>query len=196
MTPDAVVGPVPEGRDAADYDRERRRVLWSLPVGLYVLGTRAGGRRNLMTVSWVTQVAQEPKLVGVGVETGAYSHELVLEGGVFALSLLPRAERALVRKFVKPVPADDIVVDADGRGTMRGVAVHAATTGAPVLEVAVGFLDCALRHHLPLGSHSFFVGEVVDAAMVGTAGGAPADGEQHRGDGVLRMEDTRMSYGG
>ena len=120
---DDVVGPVPAGREAGEYDRLRRRVLWSLPTGLYVLGSRAGERRNLMTVSWVTQVAQVPKLVGVGVESAARTHELLVDGGVFALNLLARRDRALVRHFVKPV--HDIEIDQEtGAGTMNGVAVR------------------------------------------------------------------------
>src|SRR5580658_3020183 len=100
---DDVVGPIPVGQEASDYDRLRRRVLWSLPTGLYLLGSRAGDRRNLMTVSWVTQVAQVPKLVGVGVESAARTHQLLVDGGVFALNFLARRDRALVRHFVKPV---------------------------------------------------------------------------------------------
>jgi flavin reductase (DIM6/NTAB) family NADH-FMN oxidoreductase RutF len=187
-----VVGPVPEGRDAQSYDRLRRRVLWSLPLGLYVLGSRCGDRHNLMTVSWVTQVAHAPKLLGVGVETAARTHELLVDGGVFAVSLLTRRDSAVVRRFVKPV--QDVAVDPDtGLGTMNGTPVHAASTGAPILSVATAWLDCEIRHVLPLGSHSWFVGEVVDA---GTAdpGGVPGDAAD--GGGILRMEDTRMNYGG
>jgi len=182
----AVVGPVPEGRDAEAYDRLRRKVLWALPSGLYLLGTRAGSRRNLMTISWVTQVALEPKLVGVGVERAAVTHQLLVEGGVFALSLLPRTERALVRPFAKPVT--DVVVDEEtGVGTMNDVAVRGASTGAPIVDAATAWLDCEVRHTLALGSHSWFVGEVVDAGSgdLGAEGG-----------GILRMEDTRMNYGG
>jgi len=186
----AVVGPVPGGRDPGTYDRSRRRVLWSMPSGLYVVGTRAGERRNLMTISWATQVAFEPKLVGIGVELGAVTHELLVEGRVFALSVLPRAERALVRRFAKPVT--DAAVDADsGRGTMHGQPVHVASTGAPVLDAALSFLDCEVRHVLALGSHSWFVGEVVDCGERDVPDGA-ADEEV----AVLRMEDTRMNYGG
>jgi flavin reductase (DIM6/NTAB) family NADH-FMN oxidoreductase RutF len=188
-----IVGPVPDGRDPDAYDRLRRRVLWSLPTGLYVLGSRAGNGRNLMTVSWVSQVALEPKLIGVGVERTARTHELLAAGGVFALSLLARRDRALVRHFVKPV--QDIDVDeASGIGTMNGTAVRGAATGAPILEVAAAWLDCEIRHTLPVGSHTWFVGEVVDAGMSepetdDTAADA-ADG------GLLRMEDTRLNYGG
>ena len=65
---------MPAGRDRDTYDRLRRRVLWSMPSGLYVVGTRAGERRNLMTISWATQVAMEPKLVGIGVEAASVTH--------------------------------------------------------------------------------------------------------------------------
>jgi len=187
-----IVGPVPDGRDPAAYDRLRRRVLWSLPVGLYVLGARAGSRRNLMTVSWVTQVAQSPKLIGVGVEQTAVTHGLLVDGGVFALSLLSRRDRTLVRHFVKPV--HDISVDEDsGQGTMNGVAVAGAPTGAPVLAAAAAWIDCEIRHRLPLGSHTWFVGEVTDVAVAETTTQGALDPDA---DGILRMEDTRMNYGG
>src|SRR5262249_32523772 len=63
-----LVGPVPEGADPEAYDRLRRRVLWAMPSGLYVLGTRGATQRNLMTLNWATQVAVDPKLVAVSVE--------------------------------------------------------------------------------------------------------------------------------
>lgn len=184
-----IVGPIPTGVDADSYDRLRRRVLWSLPTGLYVLGTRAGHQRNLMTVSWVTQVAQEPKMVGVGVECGSRTHELLIGGGVFTLSLLARRDRALVRRFVKPV--QDVDIDEEtGMGAMNDVPVRSASTGAPFLDVAVAWIDCEIRHTLPLGSHSWFVGEVVDVGA--TEPESPVDDDGR----ILRMEDTRMNYGG
>jgi len=158
---DAISGPIPEGRDADEYDRLRRRVLWSLPTGLFVIGSRAGGRRNLMTANWVMQVAVTPKLVAVSVERGAVTADLIAEGGGFSVSVLDRADRA-------------------------------------VLESAVLWLSCRLRHTgdwgadggAPPASHVLFVGEVVDAGEEHSVG---AEG----GDlGILRMEDTRMNYGG
>jgi flavin reductase (DIM6/NTAB) family NADH-FMN oxidoreductase RutF len=189
-----IEGPIPAGREADAYDRLRRRVLWSLPTGLYILGSRAGGRRNLMTVSWVTQVAQTPKLVGVGVERVARTHELIADGGAFALNLLARRDRALVRRFVKPV--QDVDVDDDtGVGTMNGAPVHAALTGAPILDTAAAWLDCELRHTLPLGSHTWFVGEVVDVGATEPDSGSEEASDPDAG-AILRMEDTRMNYGG
>ena len=52
------IGPYPPGVDSEEqqdeYDRLRRRVLWTLPSGLYVVGSRAGERRNGMTINWST----------------------------------------------------------------------------------------------------------------------------------------------
>ncbi len=167
-------------------DRLRRRVLWSMPSGLYLLGSRSGTRRNLMTLNWAMQVAMQPKLVAVSVQSDAVTHELVSESGVFALSILKRDDRALVRKFVKPVDASDVDVDASGLGTMRELQVRVDRTGAPVLAEAAAWLDCRVTSRLALGSHSLFVGEVVGFGF--SEGGDGAE--------VLRMEDTRMNYGG
>jgi flavin reductase (DIM6/NTAB) family NADH-FMN oxidoreductase RutF len=183
---EGVVGPIPPGEDSDAYDRRRRRILWAMPSGLYVLGSAASGRRNLMTLNWATQVATDPKLIGVSVEAGAYSHRLVDEGGVFSLNILRREDRAAVRRFVKPL-------DDPGGPELAGFAVRAETTGAPVLELAVAWLDCRVVDRLAFASHSLFIGEVVNC---GWGAGAGSDGAGDDPPEVLRMEDTRMSYGG
>jgi flavin reductase (DIM6/NTAB) family NADH-FMN oxidoreductase RutF len=178
------IGPFPPGvetdEEKEEYDKLRRRVLWKMPYGLYVVGSRSGVECNLMTLNWATQVSFEPKLVGIGVEKGAFTHELIAAGGVFSLNILSREDRAIVRKFVKPVEAGP-----DGR-SLNGFAVHDGRTGAPILDQAVAYVDCEVRNPVDCGGHTFFIGEVVDAAFQG-------DSEETE---VLRMEDTRMSYGG
>jgi flavin reductase (DIM6/NTAB) family NADH-FMN oxidoreductase RutF len=175
----SIVGPVPDGQEPEEYDKLRRRVLWTMPSGLYVLGTRAGDRRNGMTLNWATQVSFDPKLVAVSVEKTAFSHELLAEGGVFALSIVDREDRAIVRKFTKPVE-----VDAEAR-TLNGFVFHDGKSGAPVLDQAAAYVDCVVRQQVDAGDHTLFLGEVVDAGF-----------QKPEDTGVLRMEDTRMNYGG
>ena len=179
------VGPYPsrvgESEDAqVEYDKLRRRVLWTMPYGLYALGSRAGERRNLMTINWVTQVSFEPKLIGVGIEKPALTHELVTEGGVFSLNTIAQEDRAIVRKFTKPCEWDAAA------STLNGFAIHDAATGAPILDQAPAYLDCEVRQSVDVGGHTFFIGEVVDAGFQVEDEATP----------VLRMEDTRMNYGG
>lgn len=176
---DGPVGPFPPGADPDEYDRLRRRVLWAMPSGLYVLGSRAGDRRNGMTLNWATQVSSAPKLLAVSVEREAYTHELVSEGGVFALNIVDQEDRAIVRKFTKPVE-----VDVAAR-TLNGFPYHDAATGAPVLDQAVAFLDCEVRQAIDVGTHTLFLGEIVDAGF-----------RKAEDTPVLGMRDTRMNYGG
>jgi flavin reductase (DIM6/NTAB) family NADH-FMN oxidoreductase RutF len=179
--PTDLIGPFPAGEDPADYDRLRRRVLWRFPNGLYLLGSRSGERRNLMTCSWVTQLCLSPKIVGVCVEQSAFSFELIDGSRCFSLSLVARADRALVRRFVKPAVHDPAL------STLNDVHyVDSRVTGSPIVDGALAYVDCRVAHDLDLGSHTLFAGEVVDAGF--GAGGEEAE--------ILRMEDTRMSYGG
>ena len=174
-----IVGPVPDGQNPDDYDKLRRRVLWAFPSGLFVLGSRAGDRRNGMTINWASQVSFDPKLLAVSVEKTAYTHELIVEGGVFSLNLVDREDRAIVRKFTKPVE-----VDLEAR-TLNGFPFHDGRTGAPILDQAVGYVECEVRQRVEVGNHTLFLGEVVDAAF-----------QKPEDTPVLRMEDTRMNYGG
>ena len=94
---------------------------------------------------------------------------------------LSRAERDVVRRFVKPVK--EIERDDGSLVAMSGHRVTEVGAAAlPVLASAAGYLVCALTQRVPLGSHTLCIGEVVEV------GGEPSD--------VLRMEDTRMHYGG
>jgi flavin reductase (DIM6/NTAB) family NADH-FMN oxidoreductase RutF len=167
--------------ESDEYDRLRRRVLWKMPSGLYVVGsTDKGERRNGMTLNWATQVASDPKWLGVSVEREAVTHELISAGGVFALCIIDREDRAIVRKFTKPVEVDLAQHTLNGFEYLDGPA-----TGAPVLAQSVAYLECETRQTVDLGDHTLFLGEIVNAAFL-----------KDEGTEVLRMEDTRMNYGG
>jgi flavin reductase (DIM6/NTAB) family NADH-FMN oxidoreductase RutF len=165
-----------------ELDRHRRRVLWAMPTGLYLIGSRAGDEVNLMTANLVVQVCLEPKLVAVALEHDAVTMRLVRAGGAFTVSLLPRTERDVVRRFVKPV----VEVERSPEEAVLSLSGHAVSEVGPgrlpVLASAAGFLVCTLTRAEELGSHTLCIGEVTDV------GGEPSD--------VLRMEDTRMHYGG
>ncbi len=174
------VGPFPAGAHPEEYDKLRRRVLWTMPSGLYVVGSTDGGeRRNGMTLNWVTQLGFDPKLLGIGIEREAFTHELVTAGGVFSLNLLDREDRAIVRKFTKPVEVDL------GAKTLNGFPFRDGATGAPILDQAVAYLECEVRQTVETGSHTLFIGEIVDCGF-----------QKDEDTPVLRMEDTRMNYGG
>ena len=151
-------------------------VTWKIPNALALIGSRAGEERNAMTASWITQLSMEPVLIGVGIDNTAVTHRLIAEGGSFTVNLWNAEDTKVFVKFSKPA--------TDDGASLNGRAVRTARTGAPIFEEAIAWLDCAVRHTLDLGSHTLFVGEVVDAAI------NDADAR------AASMADTRMKYGG
>ena len=135
-----------------------------------------------MTTTWVTQLSHDPKLVGASVEHDAVTHELIASGRCFSVSLLSRQDRAVVRHFVKPATVDDAAATLSGMHYS-----DAPVSGAPIPDAAVAWLDCSLERSVELGSHTLFIGQVVDAGVRDESAG---DVE------LLRVEDTRMNYGG
>lgn len=172
-----VTGPVPEGKDPEEYDKLRRRILWTMPSGLYVIGSRSDDRRNGMTLNWITQLGFEPKQIGISVEKTALTNELIRDGHAFSVNMISRDDRDMVRKFTKPVTVEG--------SQMNGYPFHDGVTGAPILDDALAYLDCRVSSNVDMGDHTFFVGEVMDA-----------DFQKPEDTPVLRMEDTRMNYGG
>src|SRR6202162_482138 len=156
------VAPFPPGVDPDEFDRLRRRVLWKMPSGLYVVGsTDNGERRNAMTLNWATQVSFDPKRFGIGVEREAVTHALISASGVFSLCLVDREDRAIVRKFTKPVVVDVAAHTLNGFSYFDG-----PRSGAPVLAQSVAYLECEVRQPVEVGEHTLFFGEVVNAAFV------------------------------
>jgi flavin reductase (DIM6/NTAB) family NADH-FMN oxidoreductase RutF len=160
----------------ATDDELINRATWKIPNALALVGSRAGDEWNAMTTSWITQLSMEPVLIGVGVDNKAVTHRLITTGGSFSVNLWSAEDTKVFVKFSKPASFDDM--------TLNGRPVHVGTTGAPVFDEAIAYVDCELRQALDLGSHTLFIGEVVDAGVRDDEARAAA------------MSDTRMKYGG
>ena len=175
-------------------DHERRRLLWAMPAGIYVLGTTGSpsGPFHLMTHSLVVQAATEPCVLALAVERAAKTHRLLESTGVATLTVLRRDQRELARRFVKPDL--EVVLHDDGSPqSIAGADVAPAPSGAPFLPDALGSFDLRQVGAHGFESHTLFVMEVCEVAvspelMTGTPSARLAE--------VLRMEDTKMNYGG
>ncbi|MFK7917098.1 MAG: flavin reductase family protein [Ilumatobacter sp.] len=152
------------------------RITWKIPNALALVGSAHDGERNGMTTSWITQLSMEPVMIGIGVDNSAVTHRLIAASGAFTVNLWDAENTRVFVKFSKP--AND-----DG-SALNDRAVSSKTTGAPVFDEALAWMDCEVRHTLDLGTHTLFVGELVDAG-INDDDARPAS-----------MNDTRMKYGG
>ena len=152
------------------------KVTFKIPNALVLIGSASGEEWNGMTASWVTQVSMEPVLIGVGIDNKAVTHRLISEGGSFSVNLWSSEDTRVFVKFSKPALRQG--------NTLNGRPVHQAITGAPIFDEALAWMDCAVRHSVDFGTHTFFVGEIVDAAVNDDETPAAA------------LSHTRLKYGG
>jgi flavin reductase len=131
-----------------------RAVLGRFATGVTVVAA-GGDEPRGMTANSFTSVSIEPPLVLVCVNRNASIHRAVLESGSFAVSVLSARQEHVARYF-----ADH----SRPRGDAEFGAVDwspAPRTGAPVLDGALAWLDCALAACYDGGDHVIFLGSVL-----------------------------------
>jgi flavin reductase (DIM6/NTAB) family NADH-FMN oxidoreductase RutF len=122
------------------------------PAGVAVLTVDAEGERLGLTVGSVVSLSLEPPLVGASVSRQAAMHELLRRAGGFALSLLGGDQEAVAQHFARGVPPF---------AHWHGIATRAGAAGAPLLDGALGWLECRTVAEHAAGDHTLFVGEVL-----------------------------------
>jgi flavin reductase (DIM6/NTAB) family NADH-FMN oxidoreductase RutF len=112
----------------------------------------AGGERLGLTISALVSLSLEPPLVGVAVSRQAAMHELLREAGGFALSLLAGDQEGIAQHFARGVPPF---------AHWHGIATREGAAGAPLIDDALGWLECRTHAEHDAGDHTLFVGEVL-----------------------------------
>jgi flavin reductase (DIM6/NTAB) family NADH-FMN oxidoreductase RutF len=158
-------------------DELLNRVMWRIPSALVLVGARVDDEWNAMTASWVTQVSMDPVAVAVSIDKTALTHRLVSDGEAFSVNLWSPEDTRVFVKFSKPATKEGM--ELNGRRFREG------TTGMPIFEEAIAWLEARVVRTIDVGTHTLFIAEVVDV------GERP--GYEGRAAGV---DDTRMKYGG
>ena len=109
-------------------------------------------RPNGMTVSAFSSVSLDPPLILVCIDKRAGVHDYLKEGNHFAVNILGEEQEVISRRFASK--AEDRF---DGIGYKDG------TTGAPLLDGAIAYLECRVVHEHAGGDHTIVVGEVIFA---------------------------------
>jgi flavin reductase (DIM6/NTAB) family NADH-FMN oxidoreductase RutF len=162
----------------------KKTALRMIPYGIYVLTAESkDGKVAAATINWVTQTAFQPPLVAIGVKADSGAHAIIKETKVFALNILGKDQKAQAFTFFKPLEREG--------NSIGGEAFRKGVLGAPILERAPAFVECALVNTVEMGDHSILVGEVKDAGVAVAPAGRPDDA-------ILAMRDLgdKVFYGG
>lgn len=126
--------------------------LGQMTYGIYVLTTRVDDTINGMIASWVAQVSYDPPLVMAAIHPNRYTHGLVDKGRSFALHIIDRDQREMLKIFKGPDPEKKF----------GNVTWEPGKTGVPVLQDCLGWLELIVQERCAPGNHTLFIGEVID----------------------------------
>lgn len=136
------------------------KTLWKISYGLYIVSSKKDDKFNGQIANTVFQVTTEPKQIAVCLNKQNLTHEFIQESRVFAVSILSvEAPMKFIGNFGFK----------SGRelDKFKGVNYKIGITGVPiVLENTIGYLEAKVIGNLDLGTHTIFIGSVIDAEII------------------------------
>jgi flavin reductase (DIM6/NTAB) family NADH-FMN oxidoreductase RutF len=137
-----------------------RAVMRRFATGVTVVTTSFEGKPKGFTANAFASVSADPPMVLICVNRQSRSHPLIARAGHFCVNILRLDQQAIAERFASHDPVDPF-------DTMT---YETATTGSPILTGTIGFLDCRLEEEHTAGTHTIFIGTVVDC---GATDGSP-----------------------
>jgi flavin reductase (DIM6/NTAB) family NADH-FMN oxidoreductase RutF len=126
---------------------------------VWLLTAAAGERRGGLIATFVSQASIVPDMprMLVGLARQHHTRELVEESNAFALHLLGEQQLDWVWHFG--------LETGRGRDKLDGLRCQPMSTGSPVLEGAIGWLDCRVEGRLETGDRTIYLAEVVQGGV-------------------------------
>jgi flavin reductase (DIM6/NTAB) family NADH-FMN oxidoreductase RutF len=131
--------------------------LGHMTYGIYILTSFYKDAINGMIASWVSQVSFDPLLIMVAVHPTRYSHKLIAKSGCFALHVLAADQSNLLGRFKGPDP----------KTKFTSIPWQPGRTGCPILKECLAYFECKVTAEYTPGNHTLFLGEVLEAQVIG-----------------------------
>ena len=140
-----------------------KAAFYKITYGLYIVTAGQNGEFNGQIANTMFQVTSEPATVAISINKENYTHELVKLSRKFAVSLLGEAA---------PMTFIGTFGFKSGRDIdkLKNVKTKIGATKVPiVLDYAIAYLEAELINELDCGTHTIFVGRIVDADVLSEA---------------------------
>ena len=154
-----------------------RQVMGQFTTGVTVV--TAHGKDGLagLTVNSFTSVSLEPPLVLICVDVNSTALPCIRESGNFAVNILTSEQENLSRCFA--------TTSSERYEHFCHASFHAASTGSPIIDGALAFIDSRIIAEYPGGDHVIFLGLVV---AMGTNGYAAFASEEDQGSHLIELK--------
>ena len=130
-----------------------RTLLYPMPAVL--VGTLIDGKPNFMTAAWSGIACSNPPCISVAIQPPRYTYKGIEQNKTFSIN----------------VPSSDLVKEVDFCGIYSGrnddksslfKVFYGSVETAPLIEECPINLECNMTHSLELGSHTLFIGEIIE----------------------------------
>jgi len=129
-------------------------------TGVAIVTTRNGDAIHGFTVNAFASVTAEPPTVLICVNRTARAHPIITESGSFCVNILALEQKPLAEKFQSGEPHE----------RFNDVVHRSGPSGSPILDGVLAYFDCKVDEELNSGTHTIFIGTVLEA---GEREGAP-----------------------
>ena len=136
------------------------KALHKLGYGMYVVSSRKGDRLNGQIANTVFQITSEPPTIAVSINKNNLTHQFITESKVFTASVLCQdTPLSFIGHFGFKSGRDIDKFD--------GINYKIGETQAPVvIDNAVAYMEAKVTQQVDVGTHTIFIGEVVDADVL------------------------------
>jgi flavin reductase (DIM6/NTAB) family NADH-FMN oxidoreductase RutF/rubredoxin len=130
---------------------------------MYIVTSRSGEKANGQIANTVVQIASEPATLAISINKLNLTHQYIQDSKHFAISVLDQN-----------TPLDFIGHFGFKSGRtmdkLAGLKLRSGITGVPVVEDhAVAFLEAEVVNSMDCGTHTIFLGKVIDCDILSQA---------------------------
>lgn len=138
-----------------------KKAFRSLSYGLYIVSSMKDGKPVGCVVNTFAQVTSDPSQVSIAINKDNYTTQGILETGAFEVSVVCKeAVMELIGTFGFHTSADtDKFADFETASSSQGIPY--------LIEQVCAHFSVKVNQQLDLGTHIFFVGDVIEAEAVG-----------------------------
>ncbi len=139
-----------------------KAAMRALAGGVAIVASGRAAERRGMTATAICSVSADPPSLLACINKSADTHPVILATRAFSINLLTTEHVALAERF----SARDGSKGAERFNQGQWTAV---STGSPVLEGSLCSFDCELLQAHDAGTHTIFVGRIVDILLHASA---------------------------
>ena len=132
------------------------KAIRKICYGIYIIGSKKGDKINGQIANTAFQITSEPPTLAISINKQNLTHEFILESKVFSVSILSKeASMSLIGTFGFKSGRD---IDK-----FKDIKYRIGITGSPIiLDDTISYLDCEVIGVTDVGTHTIFIGKVVD----------------------------------